>query len=450
MDRIDLKNKPYKNSTRPRANLAKQPLKSVLSVNQSYLIKSYVQKALFLIINLLILNQLPAQPIEELLQLAEKNNLSIKALDQQYYAAREKGAQVNTLPDPTVSVGVFALPIETRLGVQRVRFGAMQTFPNKKLLLAKESALNYQANASGQKGAVRQLAINFQIKKAYYQLYQLEKSKEILQRNIRLLEGLNQLALTKVESGKGSTAEVLKVRLKIQGLQQQLAILEQQQKSPTSTINQLLDRDFEVEIDVVDSLGLATIPYSMEEIATEIQYAHPLMKMYSFEKEVARQNLRVNQLNKKPVISAGIDYIVMDKLENFDFARNGRDVIMPKAAVSIPLYKEKYAAKQREEELKIKTLTTKQEQAKNEFLGAVHQAFIRYETVQLNLELYREQIRTTQGIINVLETQYSAEGKGFDELLQMQISLVDYDLLMLKEVVKSHIAKAEIELYLLY
>lgn len=409
-----------------------------------------MKKIIIITLVVLIINQLNAQSIEVLLDLAEQNNLSLIALDQQYYAAREKGTQVNQLPDPTVSVGVFALPIETRLGVQRVRFGAMQTFPNKQLLIAKESALNYQANASGQQRAIKQLDLNFQIKKAYYQLYQLEKSKMILQRNIRIFEAMNQLTLTKVESGKGSAADVLKVNLKLQELKKQLTILEHQKQGPTSTINQLLDRDLTTEIRVSDSLELAVIPYSMMEIANEIEYTHPIMKMYSFQKEVANQNLRANRFEKKPVISAGIDYVIMDKLENFDFARNGRDVIMPKAAVRIPLYKEKYGAKQREEELKITALTTKQAQAKSEFLGLVNQAFIKYEEVELNLELYQEQIRTTQGIINVLETQYSAEGKGFDELLQMQISLVNYDLLILEQLVKSHIAKAEIERFIPY
>ena len=407
-----------------------------------------MQKTTILAIIILITNQLKAQSIAELLQLAEQNNLELKALDQEYLAARERGAQVRELPDPTVSVGVFALPVETRLGVQRVRVGAMQTFPNRGLRMAKESAINYQANAKGQRRAVEQLDVNFQIKKAYYQLYQLEESKEIVRRNIRIMEAMNKLTLSKVESGKGSAADVLKVSLKLQSLQKQLEIIEHQKKEPTSLINQLLDRDFDTQIIVTDSLELATLKYDMATLANEIEYTHPLMKMYSFEKEVSNQNIRANRLNKRPVISAGLDYVVMDKLDNFDFARNGRDAIMAKAAVKIPLFKEKYGAKELEEELKIKALTTKQANAKSQFLGAINQAIIDFDAIKLNLELYQEQIRTTAGIISVLETQYSAEGKGFDELLQMQISLVNYDLLILEALVKSHIAIAEIERFL--
>ncbi len=407
-----------------------------------------MKKTIITAIILLTISQLKAQSIAELLQLAEQNNLALKALDQEYYAAREKGAQVSQLPDPVVNVGVFALPIETRLGVQRVRFGAMQTFPNREQRIAKESALNYQANAKGQRRAIEQLNLNFQIKKAYYQLYKLEQSKRIVERNIRIMEAMNQLTLSKVESGKGSAADVLKVSLKLQELEKQIEILEHQKKEPTTIINQLLERDFATPIVVSDTLELAVLNYNIDTLANEIEYTHPLMKMYSFQKEVSNQNLQANQLDKRPVISAGIDYIVLDKIDNFDFARNGRDAIMLKAAVSIPIYKDKYGAKELEEELKIKALTTKQASAKSQFLGAINQVLIDFESIKLNLELYQTQIRTTKGIINVLETQYSAEGKGFDELLQMQLSLVNYDLQILAAIVKSHIAKAEIERYL--
>ncbi len=407
------------------------------------------KKLIIIIVIVLTINKLKAQSITELLQLAEQNNLALKALDQEYLVAREKGAQVGELPDPTVSVGVFPLPIETRLGPQRVKIGAMQTFPNSGMRKAKESALNYQADAKGQRIAIEQLALNFKIKRAYYQLYQLEKSQLIVQRNIRIMKALNQLTLTKVESGTGSAADVLKVNLKLQELQKQIEILDHQKKTPTTIINQLLDRDFATPIVVKDTLAIAVLAYDMETLANEIEDTHPLMKMYNFQKEASNQNLKVNRQNKRPVISAGIDYIVTDKIDFGDFPNNGRDAVMLKAGVRIPIFKDKYEAKQLEEELKIKALTTKQESAKSQFLGAINQAKIDFETIKLNLELYQTQIRTTAGIINVLETQYSAEGKGFDELLQMQISLVNYDLMILDAIVKSHIAKAEIERYLI-
>ena len=203
-------------------------------------IPTKMQKIILLLVCLMT-NQLTAQSLENLLQLAATNNLELKALDESYQAARERGAQVTQRPDPVVNVGAFALPIETRLGVQRVSIGAMQALGNRKARLAKEIALNTLANAEGQNRAIQQLEINFQIKKAYYQLYELIENQAIIQQEIQLLESLNQLMLSRVESGQASTVKALKVTLKIQALNNQLALLGQQKQQALSVINQLLD-----------------------------------------------------------------------------------------------------------------------------------------------------------------------------------------------------------------
>ncbi|MEZ4932956.1 MAG: hypothetical protein R2788_12665 [Saprospiraceae bacterium] len=70
-----------------------------------------------------------AQSIDELLQIAASENPGLKALEKEYLAALEKAPQVSQLPDPELGVGVFPLPVETRLGAQIVRVGATQMLP---------------------------------------------------------------------------------------------------------------------------------------------------------------------------------------------------------------------------------------------------------------------------------------------------------------------------------
>ena len=419
---------------------------------QSYLAKQIMQQLIltFLAVILLEISQLAAQSIPELIQLSAENNLVLKALNQEYLAALEKGAQVSQRPDPEITAGIFALPIETRLGVQRFRLGAMQMIPQKGILKAKAAVFNTAAQAKLVAVAATQLNQDFQIKKAWLTIYELEKSRTILQRNIRIFEAMEHFTLAKVESGTGSVADVLRVNLKIQELKKKIEIIVHKKQKPQVQINQLLNRGLNMKIIPKDSLVLAELGYNMDTLAQYIHANHPLIRMFSIQQEVANKQLKVNQLSSKPTFGVGIDYILMDKIDNFEFAKNGRDAIMPKASIKIPLYKKKYGAKQREEELKIAALATQKENAKSQFLAKIDQAFTDYEEVILTLGLYQEQIRTIKGIIAVLETQYSAEGKGFDDLLQMQINLVNYDLLILKELVKSHLAKAEIERYLAY
>ncbi len=388
------------------------------------------------------------QSMEALLKIAEDNNLELKTLEQNYFSELEKAGQVTDLPDPEVGIGWFALPVETRLGSQILRVGATQMFPQKGILKAKEAAILAKAKAQYERIAATQLNLNFQIKQAYFQAYEIEKSQAIVQRNIRIFEAMERLTLTKVESGKGSAADVLRVQLKIRELQQELAILENKKKKPLAALNQLLNRPLNTTVTIADSLELADISYSVDSLQVNIWDRHPMIQMFALQQEAASKSLIVNDLSSMPTFGVGLDYIWVNKIPNTEFKNNGRDVIMPKASVKIPLYKNKYNARQREKELKIAALETQKEDLKNRFLAKIDQALTDYQEVLLQLDLYREQIRMTKGIARVLQTQYSTEGKGFDELLQIQTDLVKYDLWILKAIVRSHLAKAEIERYL--
>ena len=57
-----------------------------------------------------------SQPLDTIIARAMDNNLEARALQQEYEAALQRAPQVSQLPDPEVGLGIFALPVETRLG----------------------------------------------------------------------------------------------------------------------------------------------------------------------------------------------------------------------------------------------------------------------------------------------------------------------------------------------
>ena len=120
---------------------------------------------------------------------------------------------------------------------------------------------------------------------------------------------------------------------------------------------------------------------------------------------------------------------------------------MPRVSVKIPLRKQKYAAKEREEALKIAILEVKKDDLVSRFMAMIDKAFTDHEIAQLRIDLYEKQMTITQSAINILEANYSAKGNNFDELLQLEKELIDYDLKILKAIVQSHQAKNLIEKY---
>ena len=390
-----------------------------------------------------------AQSMDELLKVAIDNNLELKVLENEYLAALERAPQVSQWPDPEAGVGVFPLPVETRLGAQTFRLSASQMFPWFGTLDSKSDLELAKAKALYERIAARALNLSFEVKKAYYNLYELEQSQMIIQRNITILEALERLALTKVESGKASVADVLRVQLKIEELKQELEILETSKTNPIADINQLLNRSLETPIIATDSFSFAIIPFDKDTLAANIQANHPMLRMFELQQEVSKQAIVLNGLDGKPSIGVGLDYIFVNPRTDAEPSNNGRDILQLRALVKIPLYRKKYEAKEREENLKIAALENLKEDVLTKFTATIKIAFADYETAKLKAVLYERQIEITKAAINVLETDYSTKGNNFDELLRLEKELVDYDLKMIKAIIQSHQAKVVIEKFIL-
>lgn len=390
-----------------------------------------------------------AQSLEELLAMVKQNNIELKVLEKEYFAALEKAPQVSQLPDIEVGVGGFPLPVETRLGAQGIRFSGTQMFPWPGVLDSKKELELAKAKALYERVGTSELEITYRVKQGYYRLYEIQQSQAIIRRNIAILKSLEQLALSKVESGKSTAADVLTVQLKIEELEQELKILETAKVSPTATINQLLNRDLSTPISISDSLAYTVLPFDKNALLADISATHPMLRMFELQQEVSRQAITLNELNGKPSFGVGMDYITVGKRDDAEPSNNGRDILQLRASVKIPLFREQYAAKEREEQLKIDALEDKKEDVFTLFSTAIEKAYAEHETARLKTELYSRQIEITEAAITILETDYSTQGSNFDELLRLEKELVDYDLKMLRAVVHSHIAKSGIERFII-
>ena len=394
---------------------------------------------------LLVVGSARTQPLDTLVAAAYRNNLELRALYGEYLAALERGDQVNQLPDPELGLGIFVLPVETRLGPQWVRLGVTQLFPWVGTLKAREDLAVAVARSRYQRTEELRQELAYRVKEAYYQLYELESSQAIIRNNLRLFRSLEQLALAGLESGTGSGADVLRAQLRIQEQEQELAILENREAKPLATLNQLLNRPLNTPVAVADTLTMATLALDRDTLSAFVAANHPAIRRLGLEQEVARREIEVNDRERGPTFGIGLDYIITGKRSDAEPLRNGRDALLPRASIRIPLFTDKYAAKEREETLRIEALDHRKEELRSRYLAAVERAYADFREVQLQMALYRRQLRTIEGAVNILTTRYSAEGRGFDELLRLRLDQAGYERKLLEAVVQSHLVKAEIE-----
>lgn len=404
------------------------------------------------IIFLLILfsTSLHAQSLETLLAEVRANNPALKALQNEHLAALERAPQVSQLPDPELGFGVFPLPVETRLGPQVLRVGATQMFPwfgsldqKKKLELAKAKAAYEQIDAKA-------LMLYFNLRQAYLQLYEIQQSQRIVRENMQLLEALEQLALTKVESGRATLADALRVQLKKQELEQQLLLLAEAELPPTITINQLRQHPLEEPILLSDSLGFTALPFDRDTLAAYLSTHQPQLRMMQQQQEVARQAIALNALNTKPSFGVGLDYILVNERQDVVMPNNGKDILQLRATVKVPLFRQQYQAREREEQLRIQALEYRQEDTRSSMLATIDQAYSQHASAILQKDFLEQQIQLTATTLDILEEQYSAKGGDFAELLRLEQDLIRYRLQLLQAAVQTHLAKNKIEQFIAF
>ncbi len=390
------------------------------------------------------------QPLSELVDGIRDHNLEVLALHQEYLAALEKGPQVSQLPDPDIGVGTFISPVETRLGAQRARISASQMIPWFGTLQARKDVTQAQAKAQFEKIASRELELGYQLKLAYFQLYEIQQTRNIIRQNFRILEALRRLALTKVESGEGNPADVLRVDLEIQELEQKLLILDHQWRKPLADLNQMLNRPSETSVQVQDSFGFASIPYPKDTVLHRIHTHHPTIRMFVLQQEASHKILSLNELEGKPTLGIGMDYILVASRSDADPVNNGNDIFQLSAKVSIPLWRQKYTAREKEENLRIMALENRKNHVENKFLSMIEKAFSDFEIAFLKQDLYTKQKATTDAAIQMLQADYSSSGSHFDELLSLEKDLIGYELKILEAIVESQMAQAAIERYITF
>ncbi len=424
---------------------------SSLKVSNKFSFNNKSMKALSIIVILSTIGftSISAQSLDSLRSAAVMNNLDLKVLQNEYLASVERAPQVSQLPDPEAGIGAFPFPVETRLGAQVFRLGATQMFPWFGTLARKKELEMAKASATYERIGARKLDIYYQVEMAYFQLYEITKSIGIINNNLPILESLERLALSKVEAGKASAADVLRVQIKIEELTQELKILEIAKVGPLATINQLINEPLDSPFSIVDSLTFASLDFNKTALENEIQINHPMLRMYQLQQEISRKAIDLNELNGKPSFGVGMDYIMVNKRSDLDPPGNGRDILQLRASVKIPLYRKQYESKEKEELLNIIALENKKADVLSRFMALIENGYASHESARLKLELYNQQIDITRSAINILQTDYSTKGNNFDELLRLEKELIDYDLKKLKAIVQSHKAKSGIERFIM-
>ena len=369
------------------------------------------------------------EKLDDYLQIAGKNNPELQAKFNTYMAAMEKVPQVGTLPNPTVAFGYFVLPAETKVGPQRAKINLSQSFPWFGLLKAKEDAATQKAKAYYEDFENAKSNMFFEVKTTYYNYYFMNKAIQIIKDNIRILDVFKRLSLVKIESGKASSVDELRVELELNDLENQLALASDKQHVLKVKFNNLLNRDTNSEIQIRDTLLQDKLPAEKSELLTEIFNENHELKSIDFALNSFLNQEVVAKKEGMPKFMIGLDYTLVDKVSNSTMVNNGQDVFMfPSIGISIPLYRKKYKAMIQEVKYQQEATSFKKEAKKNSLNTIFENTFKDYNDADRRISLKEKQAKIAKKVLDLLMTSYSTNATEFIEVLRVERQLLNYEL----------------------
>lgn len=366
-----------------------------------------------------------AQTLNEYLKTAAENNPGLQAKYKEFEASLQKVPQISTLPDPIFSFGYFISPVETRVGPQRAKFSLTQMFPWFGTLKAQGDVAVLLAEAKYQSFLDTRNQLYYQVAAAYYPLYELNQWKKIEQKNIDILESYKNIADSKFKNGTAPMVDVLRVDIMLKDATTSLSILNEKEKTLRTTFNKLLNRDENEGITIKDSLPAETLPANFQKDSLLLN--NPMLNALDLKVKASEAGERAAQRQGLPKVGVGLDYVVVGERTDMALSDNGKDVLMPMVSVSIPLFRKKYDAAEKEAQMIQESYAFQKTEVENSLTSSYEMAWFQIQQQMQLLSLYEQQIQTSQQSLNLLFTSYGNSGKEFEEVLRMQQQLLKYE-----------------------
>ncbi len=375
-----------------------------------------------------------AQSLDKYLKEAAENNPLLKAKYSEFQAAVQRVAQVNSLPNPSISFSYLLSPTTPHPGNEKARIGIQQMIPWFGTLKTSGSVYQLKSEALYHEFIDAKNELYMNVKSAYYPLYEVKREITLLKENKRVLESYKQLATTGFKVGKNSMVDVIRVDILIENTDTEIKLLEEKIKPLTITFNNLLNREIDSAIEIEETIDLVEIPLNYKRDSLLLD--NPTLQSLDLKYQSAQASEILAGKEGLPSFGVGLDY---------SFMPDGRDMIMPMVSVTLPIYRKRYKAFAREAQLNQKAIEFYKSDFKNTLISNYEMTWYDLESAKEQLKLYQKQIEKSKIVIGLLEKEYSNTGEDFVEILRMQQELINYQIAEATAIKNFYIALAKLD-----
>jgi outer membrane protein, heavy metal efflux system len=379
--------------------------------------------------------------LDSLLVAAMQQNPRVAALEAGWRAAREQIPQAGALPDPMLEWKAEAAPVSrpspTQAATQKIALSQMLMFPGKRG--AMRSSMESEAEMVRLQLERTRLEVAAELHRAYYDLYALYESADILDQDREALLSMAAVARAKYEVGTVMQQDLLKTNVELAMETNRLQSVRARIPAAIARINAILDRPSNAPLarpDLGDTSAAWGDAQELERAALEKQ---PMLRMRDQAIAKGESDRKLADKTGWPDLTVGVEYMA---------ERNMPDAITWMAGVNLPIWRgSRVAPARREADASLAAARADRVQAKNETTSMVKDAYTMASTMRAQVALYRDAVLPQAELaLGSARATYEANSRDFMSYLDAQRTVLQARLMFVEALAESMKGRAELGL----
>jgi outer membrane protein TolC len=228
-------------------------------------------------------------------------------------------------------------------------------------------------------------------------------------------------------SGTGM-ADIYRIQIEMGDLENSIALLKNQSQTLAARFNLYLNRPAGMKIYMPDTLKADTLELSLTAITDSMFAYNPMLGMLDYEQQSLEARKKMVTRMGAPMMGLGVNYSLINKSAMSTSSMNGKDMIMPMATVSLPIYRGKYKAMQNEAELLRNASKLNYQATENSLQTEYYQALQLYKDSQRRIKQYENQRLLAKKALDIMLKTFSTSGADLTDILRIRQQAYDYEL----------------------
>ena len=386
------------------------------------------------------------QNLRSLVDYALANNPEVNVARERHIGALARVPQAMALPEPKLTYRYFVNEVETRVGPQEHGIGLSQTLPWFGKRGLQGDAATETARAAQEGIASIQNTVIAEVANAYYELFYLGQSIEIIRGNRDLVLHLERVARARYGAGAATHADVIRAQVELGIIENRLGSLKDRRAPLFARLNALLNRPTTEIFDLPSILIFEPVLYTDDELLAKVSLHNPDLRATSFEIEAAhRQRERANK-NYLPDITLGLDYIATGDARMPGVQDSGDDALSATIGFTLPIWRSKYDAGVKEADAILRQQQFKRDQQLNTFHAETVTALFKLRDAQRQIDLYEDTLlpKANESLV-ATQRAYSTGAAPFADTIDAQRMLLNFELSFARAITDHHQARIVLE-----